>query len=84
MRWRRHLLSPQNRDVRPSQPYQASVGAVAACWLTGAAARRRSINPRLISSHFHQRRSPSQIRFRTRISGTNPSYNSRQPAFLLP
>jgi hypothetical protein len=38
-----------------------------------AALGLRSINIRLINSHFHQRRSPRKICFRSRISGTNPS-----------
>ena len=32
-----------------------------------------SINARLMSSHFHQRRSPREICLRSRVSGTNPS-----------
>ena len=57
----------------------APVEAVAAEVLPGsttpatAAAGRRSINARLISSHFHHRRSPREICLRSRVSGTNPS-----------
>lgn len=35
--------------------------------------RLRNIKARLISSHFHQRRSPREICLRSRASGTNPS-----------
>ena len=44
----------------------------------------RNINARLMSSHLHQRRNPREICLQSRVSGTNPSYSSRQPAFLFP
>jgi hypothetical protein len=57
----------------------APVEAVATGVLPGsatpatAAAGGRSINARLTSSHFNQRRSPREICLRRRLSGTNPS-----------
>jgi hypothetical protein len=42
-RWCRYLRRPESRRARTGRcrtPYQASVGAVAACWLAGAVARQ--------------------------------------------
>jgi hypothetical protein len=56
----------------------APVETVAAGVLPGSAtpataAAGHNINPRLTSSHFHQRRSPRENCLRMRLSGTNPS-----------
>ena len=85
VRIRREGLGIQIR-VRSEVPnaYHASVGTVAEGCFASIGARPRSISPKLINSHFHQRRSPREICLRIRMSGTNPSYSSRQPAFLLP
>ena len=51
----------------------ASAGVAAELRAAGSGVGETNISPRLISSHFHQRRSPCQICFRTRASGTKPS-----------
>jgi hypothetical protein len=38
-----------------------------------------NISRKFVSSAFHQRNNPFRNNFVTRKSGTNPSYNSRQP-----
>ncbi|MEY2555637.1 MAG: hypothetical protein QOF93_781, partial [Verrucomicrobiota bacterium] len=61
----------------------ASAGVTADLGLAGAVAVEANISRRFVSSAFHQRNNPLRSNFVTRKSGTNPSYNSRQPALCF-
>lgn len=73
------LGQEEGDQIHESAEEPAPVEAVAAEMLPGstipapAALGFRNIKTRLLSSHFIQRRSPREICFRNRISGTNPS-----------
>jgi hypothetical protein len=52
----RNAAEPIVLAARPTvAPYHASIGTVAEAGFAVIAARLRNINPKLISSHFHQR-----------------------------
>src|SRR4051794_37605810 len=77
--------SPKNSvdgKVAPPVTFAAShasaVDAVGGSF-NGSAAGETNISRRFANSAFHQRNNPFRNNLVTRKSGTNPSYNSRQP-----
>lgn len=58
--WKRRIRSTNTNKIR-IVPCYASVGTVAGVGFAAIAARPRNINPKLISSHFHQRSRPRRI-----------------------
>src|SRR5256885_11561855 len=68
----------------PLRAGHASAGATPEFRFAGTAAVEANISRRFVSSAFHQRNNPLRSNFVTRKSGTNPSYNSRQPALCFP
>src|ERR1700731_5123577 len=78
-------FSPENSVHGQSVP-PASIGAghapggaTAELCFAAVVAGEANISRRFVNSAFHQRNNPFRSNFVTRKSGTNPSYNPRQP-----
>src|SRR5437868_12627110 len=82
-----------NREALPPAPrpayeggiqLQASAAAAGVGSVTVTGWGDANMRRRLISSAFHQRNNPFRSNLATRLSGTKPSYNSRQPSLRFP